>query len=55
MGRLIGFIVGLVVYGKTKNILFAGVAGAISMMILEVIFSVLAKGQKGGEENEKKN
>lgn len=43
MGRVIGLVIGLVVYGKTKNILYAGVAGAISMIILEVIFTVINK------------
>ncbi|MBU1712101.1 MAG: hypothetical protein KKD47_03255 [Proteobacteria bacterium] len=45
MSRIIGLVVGLVVYGKTKNIWYAGVAGAISMTILEVIIGAIRKGK----------
>jgi hypothetical protein len=37
MGRVIGFLVCLVIYGNTKNIWLAGFVGAISMVILDAI------------------
>lgn len=39
MGRIIGFIIAIIIYGKTKNIWFAGFSGAIILVILEAIFS----------------